>query len=148
MGWEFHLGDFKVKKKAWYGYYFDPVVLETYAMRFIRDEFLYLWKDSDLWLLAQEMLGEQAGLNTDTQAEIVVVDAHAEREVPVLTRGAVMEPVGETCMIISLCENTQDSMKRRPTQKQVDYMTEVLGHKPRWWEATDYVYRQKEPEDD
>lgn len=148
MGYEFHLGDFKIKKKAWYGYYFDPYVLETYAMRFIHDEFLYLWKDSDLWLLALEMLAEQAGVSTHMQAEIVVVDMDAEREVPVLTRGAVMEAVGETCMIIPLCENTQFSMMRRPTQKQLDFMTEVLGHTPRWWEATDYVHRPKQPEVD
>lgn len=149
MGPDYRLGGFSSQHaRAWYGYYFDPDVLVSYAIRYIPDDFLYLWKDSKLWLMAIDMLAEEAGLTTLPQAEIAVVDMDARWEVPVRSRGAVMEPVGETCMIIPLFTNDKFSMMRRPTQSQVDFISEVLGQEPRWWEGTDYVYRPKEAEAD
>ena len=35
--------------------------------------------------------------------------------------------------IISICTNEHESYQRRPSQAQVDQLSQILGKQPRWW---------------
>ena len=35
--------------------------------------------------------------------------------------------------IISICTTERESYKRRPSQAQVDQLSQILGKQPRWW---------------
>ena len=35
--------------------------------------------------------------------------------------------------ILSMFTNKPGSYKRRPSQQQIDYLSRILGRKPRWW---------------
>lgn len=123
------------KRKFFFGFYIESEVLVAYARQFVPDELYSLWEGnlSSLWLLGMEMLAQEAGLRSDLQAELVIVDEDVRWEC-----SCVKEGEGTICAVIPLCENAKYSLARRPTQAQVDLLSDILGQKPRWWLSAGY----------
>ncbi|KAG2075492.1 hypothetical protein BDR04DRAFT_1140157 [Suillus decipiens] len=46
----------------------------------------------------------------------------------------------DTVSVFTVCSERDDSFKERPTQRQMDIMTELLECAPRWWVSCDYDY--------
>lgn len=125
-------------RKFFFGYYIDSDILVSYASQYILEDHLSIWDSTNLWLLAMEMLGQEAGLRSDPQAELVIVDEDAEWEVGFESPSRVTEEVGTICAIMAICSNERWSLNRRPTQGQVDVISKALMQKPRWWECAGY----------
>lgn len=123
-------------REFWYGYYLDSDVLIARAIQYIPEDHLCLWNTANLWLLAMEMIGQEVGLRTDPQAQLVIVDKDAESEVG--PTSVVMKEVGTTCMIMALCSNEAESPDVGLSPAKVDAISKILMQKPRWWESAGY----------
>ncbi|KAG2086603.1 uncharacterized protein F5147DRAFT_781585 [Suillus discolor] len=44
----------------------------------------------------------------------------------------------DTVPVLAVCSEQDDSFKERPTQEQMDIMTQLMGYAPRWWVCCDY----------
>ncbi|KAG2033305.1 hypothetical protein BDR03DRAFT_967938 [Suillus americanus] len=42
--------------------------------------------------------------------------------------------------VFTVCSELDESFKERPTQEQMDIMTEMIGYPPQWWVGCDYDY--------
>ncbi|KAG2337472.1 hypothetical protein BDR05DRAFT_1005032 [Suillus weaverae] len=46
----------------------------------------------------------------------------------------------DTVPVFTVCSEQDDTFKERPTQGQIDIMTELIGYAPQWWVSCDYDY--------
>ncbi|KAG1830629.1 hypothetical protein EV424DRAFT_268553 [Suillus variegatus] len=44
----------------------------------------------------------------------------------------------DTVPVLAVCSEQDDSFKERPTQEQMDVLTQLIGYAPRWWVCCDY----------
>jgi hypothetical protein len=44
----------------------------------------------------------------------------------------------DTVPVFVVCSERDESFNERPTQRQMDIMTELIGYAPRWWVCCDY----------
>lgn len=45
----------------------------------------------------------------------------------------------ETVTVLAVCSDEEEKFERRPTQPQMDFMTKLIGHGPRWWVSCGYA---------
>lgn len=114
-----------------FGYYHDKDAVDQYALKKLRpsDEDS---SQEDLHRLALMLLEEFAGLRREFSSKPAWVDRKAKEEVK-----AVKESSGEMCQVLPLFYHAEYCMRRRPTQVQVDKLTEIMGHRPRWWKMVE-----------
>lgn len=114
-----------------FGYYHDKEAVDQYALKKLRpsDEDS---SSEDLHRLALMLLEECADLTREFSSQPAWVDRKAKEEVK-----AVKESSGEICQVLPLFHQAEHSLRRRPTQAQVDKLTEIMGHRPRWWQMVE-----------
>ncbi|KAG1807006.1 uncharacterized protein BJ212DRAFT_1388669 [Suillus subaureus] len=46
----------------------------------------------------------------------------------------------QTVYELTVCSDEEDSFEERPSQEQMDYITNLVGHGPQWWMGCRRVY--------
>ena len=52
---------------------------------------------------------------------------------PTMPAGTIILPGGREVPLLSIFSNEQSSYQRRPSQAQIDDLSQILGKQPRWW---------------
>lgn len=118
-----------------FGYYHERAAVERYPFKAPEDPEDEI-SGEDRYRLALLVLEVLAGLTTEFSPRPAFVDEKAKDEIE-----SVEESPGEECEILPLFFHGAHDMRRRPTQVQVDILTDALGHKPRWWKLTERTNR-------
>ena len=86
--------------------------------------------DHRITLLSNGLLIMRAltGIKT-LEMETALVDPTAPDDTAILRD----EDEEQMVPIISICSNERESYQRRPSQAQVDQLSQILGKQPRWW---------------
>lgn len=104
--------------------------LQGYARSYVHPDHVHKWTTGDLFALGLRQIYLDADLRREPEAKIAWVDNWAKADCP-----RVQKPVGRQVVVLPLFSNTVPSYDRRPTQKQMDLMSRLLGQQPRWWQA-------------
>lgn len=116
----------------YYGFLIDeePGGFIDFARRFVEPDHMHRWTIDDLFMLGLRKIHRLGKLRKEPAAKMAWVDNWAKAECP-----RVKKAVGRQVVVLPLFANNFSSYDGRPTQKQVDLMSRLLGQRPRWWQA-------------